>query len=149
MTKDPNAIFTDFVARKKLKMTPQRRRILEVFLAEQGHVTSEELYQKVKREYDTIGQATVYRTLKLLADSGLAKAVEFGDGAMRYEILYGQSHHDHLICEVCGVNVEVVDPSIERLQEDVARRHGFRLTAHKLYLYGICPDCQKKAAGNL
>ncbi|MEL7638962.1 MAG: Fur family transcriptional regulator [Solidesulfovibrio sp.] len=149
MTKDPNAIFTDFVARKKLKMTPQRRRILEVFLAEQGHVTSEELYQKVKREYDSIGQATVYRTLKLLADSGLAKAVEFGDGAMRYEILYGQSHHDHLICEVCGVNVEVVDPSIERLQEDVARRHGFRLTAHKLYLYGICPDCQKKAAGNL
>ncbi|WP_428563138.1 MAG: Fur family transcriptional regulator [Solidesulfovibrio sp. DCME] len=149
MTKDPNAIFSDFVARKKLKMTPQRRRILEVFLAEEGHVTSEELYQKVKQECDSIGQATVYRTLKLLADSGLAKAVEFGDGAMRYEILYGQSHHDHLICEVCGVNVEVVDPSIERLQEEVARRHGFRLTAHKLYLYGICPDCQKKAAGRL
>lgn len=147
MTKDPNAIFADFVARKKLKMTPQRRRILEVFLSEEGHVTSEELYQKVKGQYDSIGQATVYRTLKLLADSGLAKAVDFGDGAMRYEILYGQSHHDHLICEVCGVNVEVVDPSIERLQEEVARRHGFRLTAHKLYLYGICPDCQKKAAG--
>ncbi len=148
MSKDPNAIFADFVARKKLKMTPQRRRILEVFLSEEGHVTSEELYQKVKRQYESIGQATVYRTLKLLADSGLAKAVEFGDGAVRYEILYGQSHHDHLICESCGVNVEVVDPSIERLQEEVARRHGFRLTAHKLYLYGICPDCQKKAAGN-
>ena len=147
MSKDPNAIFADFVARKKLKMTPQRRRILEVFLGEEGHVTSEELYQKVKSEYDSIGQATVYRTLKLLADSGLAKAVEFGDGAMRYEILYGQSHHDHLICESCGVNVEVVDPAIERLQEEVAKRHGFRLTAHKLYLYGICPDCQKKASG--
>ncbi len=147
MTKDPNAIFAEFVSRHNLKMTPQRRRILEVFLSAEGHITSEELYQKVKREYDTIGQATVYRTLKLLADSGLAKAVEFGDGAVRYEILYGQSHHDHLICEVCGVNVEVVDPAIERLQEEVARRHGFRLTAHKLYLYGICPDCQKKAAG--
>ena len=89
-------------------------------------MTSEELYQKVRRNYDGIGQATVYRTLKLLADSGLAKAVEFGDGAMRYEILYGQSHHDHLICESCGVNVEVVDPAIERLQEEVAKRHGFR-----------------------
>uniref|UniRef100_I2PWS8 Ferric uptake regulation protein n=1 Tax=Desulfovibrio sp. U5L TaxID=596152 RepID=I2PWS8_9BACT len=149
MTKDPYAIFSDFVARKKLKMTPQRRQILHVFLAEEGHVTSEELYQKVKRDSSSIGQATVYRTLKLLADSGLAKAVEFGDGAMRYEILYGQTHHDHLICEECGVNVEVVDPAIERLQEEVARRHGFALTGHKLYLYGLCPDCQKKRAGGL
>ncbi|HWQ09998.1 MAG TPA: Fur family transcriptional regulator [Holophaga sp.] len=142
--KDPYAIFADFVARKKLKMTPQRRQILDVFLAEQGHLTSEELYQKVKQGHASIGQATVYRTLKLLADSGLAKAVEFGDGAVRYEILYGQTHHDHLICEECGVNVEVVDPSIERLQEEVARRHGFALTGHKLYLYGLCPTCQKK-----
>ena len=148
MSKDPYTKFAEFIARKKLKMTPQRRRILEVFLSEEGHVTSEELYQKVRRNYDGIGQATVYRTLKLLADSGLAKAVEFGDGALRYEILYGQSHHDHLICESCGVNVEVVDPAIERLQVEVAKRHGFKLTGHKLYLYGICPDCQKKAAGN-
>jgi Fur family ferric uptake transcriptional regulator len=145
--KDPYAIFTDFIGRKKLKMTPQRRQILDVFLAEEGHVTSEELYQKVKPAYPSIGQATVYRTLKLLADSGLAKAVEFGDGAVRYEILYGQSHHDHLICEQCGVNVEVVDPAIERLQEEVAKRHGFKLTAHKLYLYGLCPNCRKKNAG--
>ena len=148
MSKDPYTKFAEFIARKKLKMTPQRRRILEVFLSEEGHVTSEELYQKVRRNYDGIGQATVYRTLKLLADSGLAKAVEFGDGALRYEILYGQSHHDHLICESCGVNVEVVDPAIERLQEEVARRHGFALTGHKLYLYGICPECQKKRAAS-
>lgn len=147
MTKDPYAIFADFVVRKKLKMTPQRRQILDVFLAEEGHVTSEELYQKVKRDYASIGQATVYRTLKLLADSGLAKAVEFGDGAMRYEILFGQTHHDHLICEECGKNVEVVDPAIERLQEEVARRHGFALTGHKLYLYGLCPECRAKRPG--
>lgn len=146
--KDPYALFSDFIARKKLKMTPQRRQILDVFLSEEGHVTSEELYQKVKRDYASIGQATVYRTLKLLADSGLAKAVEFGDGAVRYEILYGQSHHDHLICEECGVNVEVVDPAIERLQIEVANRHGFKLTGHKLYLYGLCPACQKRSTSS-
>ena len=146
LMKDPYAIFAEFIARKKLKMTPQRRQILGVFLSEEGHVTSEELYQQVKQACPSIGQATVYRTLKLLADSGLAKAVEFGDGVVRYEIFYGQSHHDHLICEQCGVNVEVVDPAIERLQEEVARRHGFSLTGHKLYLYGLCPDCQKKKA---
>jgi Fur family transcriptional regulator, ferric uptake regulator len=144
--KDPNVIFSEFIAHQQLKMTPQRRRILEVFLTGQGHVTSEELYQKVKRDSPSIGQATVYRTLRLLADAGLAKAVEFGDGVVRYEILYGQTHHDHLICEQCGANVEVVDPSIERLQEEVASRHGFALTGHKLYLYGICPECLKKRA---
>ena len=90
---------------------------------------------------------TVYRTLKLLADAGLAKAVEFGDGAVRYELLYGQVHHDHLICEQCGINVEVVDPAIEKLQEQVAARHGFALTGHKLYLYGLCPECLKKRPG--
>lgn len=142
--KDPNVIFSEFITRQKLKMTPQRRQILESFLSEQGHVTSEELYQKVKQDNPAIGQATVYRTLRLLADAGLAKAVEFGDGAVRYEILYGQTHHDHLICEKCGANVEVVDPSIERLQEEVASRHGYALTGHKLYLYGICPECLKK-----
>jgi len=142
--KDPNVIFAEFIARQKLKMTPQRRRILEVFLAGEGHITSEELYQKVRRGNPTIGQATVYRTLRLLAGAGLAKVVDFGDGVLRYEILYGQSHHDHLICEACGANVEVVDPSIERLQEEVASRHGFALTGHRLYLYGICPECQKK-----
>jgi len=142
--KDPNVIFAEFITRKKLKMTPQRLRILEVFLAGKGHVTSEELHQKVKCTSPNIGQATVYRTLRLLADAGLAKAVEFGDGVVRYEILYGQSHHDHLICQECGANVEVVNPAIERLQEEVAARHGFALTGHKMYLYGICPECQKK-----
>ena len=139
-------VFSEYLAAQKLKVTPQRMIILQVFLDNEGHVSSEELYDEVRRVDSSIGQATVYRTLKLLADSGLAKGVEFGDGAMRYEILYGQTHHDHLICEACGVNVEVVDPAIEQLQEEVARRHGFTLTAHKLYLYGLCPECRKKRA---
>ncbi|MDQ7831067.1 MAG: Fur family transcriptional regulator [Desulfovibrionaceae bacterium] len=141
--KDPLAVFSDFVAKKRLKMTPQRRHILDVFLASEGHLTAEELYRKVKEANPFIGQATVYRTVKLLADSGLAKGVEFGDGVVRYEVKYGQTHHDHLICERCGRNVEVVDADIEKLQEEVAARHGFVLTGHKLYLYGVCPDCRK------
>ena len=142
-TKDPLAVFADFVSKKRLKMTPQRSHILDVFLTTEGHLTAEELYRKVKEANPAIGQATVYRTVKLLADSGLAKEVEFGDGVVRYELKYGQSHHDHLICERCGRNVEVVDADIEKLQEEVAARHGFVLTGHKLYLYGVCPDCRK------
>ncbi len=142
--KDPLAVFSDYIAGKRLKMTPQRKRILEIFLESKGHLTAEDIYRNIKETYDSIGQATVYRTMKLLAESGLAKAVEFGDGAIRYELKYGQDHHDHLICERCGVNVEVVDSEIEALQEKVAAANGFVLTGHKMYLYGLCPACRAK-----
>lgn len=143
--KEPQAVFAEYLARKSLKMTPQRRLILEVFLSEEGHLASEDLYNKVKREDRSIGQATVYRTLKLLDESGLAKAVHFGDGVTRYEKKYGADHHDHIICEVCGKTLEVVDERIEKLQDELARQHGFELTGHKMYLYGVCADCRAKA----
>ncbi len=145
--KDPYAVFSEYIAGKRLKMTPQRRRILEIFLEADGHLTAEDLYRKIRDASEAIGQATVYRTMKLLAESGLAKGVEFGDGAVRYELKYGQDHHDHLLCERCGKNVEVVDPDIERLQEKVAALHGFVLTGHKMYLYGLCADCRKADSG--
>jgi len=141
--KDPQSVFAEFLSRRKLKMTPQRRLILDTFLAAAGHLASEELYELVKRQDKSIGQATVYRTLKLFSESGLAKEVHFGDGVTRYERKYGADHHDHLICDRCGVNVEVLDERIEALQEDLARSHGFELTGHKMYLYGICAKCRK------
>jgi Fur family ferric uptake transcriptional regulator len=79
-----------------------------------------------------------------LAEAGLAKAVNFGDGVTRYEFCYGLPHHDHLICERCRRNIEVVDDDIERLQEELAKKHGFTLTRHKMYLYGVCPECRDK-----
>lgn len=124
-----------------MKITPQRQLILDVFLKEEGHPSPEELYLRVKHLDKTIGQSTVYRTLKLLNESGLAREYQFGDGLTRYEPLYGQQHHDHLICERCGTTIEVVDEAIEKLQEELAARHGFQLTAHRMYLYGICPAC--------
>jgi Fur family ferric uptake transcriptional regulator len=142
--KEPQAVFTEFLARKNLKMTPQRRLILDVFLGEEGHLASEDLYNKVKAQDKSIGQATVYRTLKLLSESGLAKEVHFGDGVTRYEKKYGSAHHDHILCERCGATLEVVDEHIERLQEELAKAHGFVLTGHKMYLYGICPKCRGK-----
>lgn len=143
--KEPQAVFTEYLAKTNLKMTPQRRLILDVFLRDEGHLASEELYHKVKEEDKSIGQATVYRTLKLLSESGLAKEVHFGDGVTRYEQKYGSAHHDHIICERCGKTLEVMDEDIERLQEKLAAAHGFELTGHKMYLYGVCADCRAKA----
>jgi Fur family ferric uptake transcriptional regulator len=142
--KSPKEVFADYLACKRLKMTPQRALILDVFLKAEGHLTSEDLYERVKRRDKSVGQATVYRSLKLLADSGLAKEVHFGDGVTRYERKYGHEHHDHLICDLCGKNLEVVDEQIEALQEALAKRHGFDLTGHRMYLYGVCPGCRKR-----
>lgn len=138
----PLEVFAAYLAANRLKITPQRRLILDIFLAEPGHVSSEELYAKVKRRDQAIGQATVYRTLKLLAECALAQAVSFADGITRYEPHFGVEHHDHLICEACGRTIEIVDPVIERRQEELAAKYGFSLSRHKMDLYGLCPDCR-------
>lgn len=139
---DPHVSFQAYLKNKRLKVTPQRRLVLDVFLSSHGHLSTEELYEKVKTIDPSIGQTTVYRTMKLLADSSIAREVHFGDGLARYENMCGASHHDHLICESCGRNIEVVDSDIEQLQEQLAVRHGFVLTSHRMYLYGLCPDCR-------
>lgn len=139
----PHEAFTAYLVEHRLKITPQRRLILDIFLLEPGHVSSEELYAKVKRRDASIGQATVYRTLKLLAGCGLAQAVSFADGITRYEPHFGVEHHDHLICESCGRTIEIMDPVIERRQEELAAKYGFTLARHKMDLYGTCQDCRK------
>jgi Fur family ferric uptake transcriptional regulator len=142
--KTPQDVFADYLSGKSLKMTPQRRLILDTLLKQSGHLSSEELYAKVKKRDSSIGQATVYRTLKLLNESHLIEPLDFADGVTRYEPCYGEQHHDHLICEQCGKNIEILDETIEHRQEELAAEHGFTLSRHKMYLYGICPECRKK-----
>ena len=141
---DPKHIFAEYIHRHSLKDTPQRRLIVDVFFKSAKHLSSEELYTQVRAADSGVGQATVYRTLKLLCDAGLAKEMHFGDGSARYEPVSDDTHHDHLICNNCGKNIEVVDEDIERLQEALAQRHGFVLTSHRMYLYGVCRDCRGK-----
>jgi len=141
---EAQSLFQDYLVKHRLKVTPQRKRILEVFLRSEGHFSAEDLYHRVRKKDSTVGQATVYRTLKILHDCGIAREVHFGDGVTRYEHMVGHEHHDHLICDRCGKNLEVVDPEIEALQERLAKKHGYTLTGHRMYLYGVCPDCQKK-----
>lgn len=140
----PQEVFADYLAAQNLKMTPQRRLILDTLIKHDNHVSSEELYAKVKKRDKSIGQATVYRTLKLLNESGLIEPLDFADGVVRYEMSYGESHHDHLICENCGENIEILDEVIETRQEEIAVHHGFILKRHKMYLYGICGNCRKR-----
>ena len=137
--------FNKFIAAQGLKNTSQRNLIADVFFKTEGHLSTEELYEKVKVKDSSIGQATVYRTMKLLCESELAKEVHFGDGLARYELDNDKhDHHDHLICSSCGTTIEVLDELIEQRQNALAQQHGFVLTSHRMYLYGICPNCRNK-----
>jgi Fur family transcriptional regulator, ferric uptake regulator len=132
-----------YIARAGLKTSRQRELIADVFFTVGGHVSVDELLAAVHQHDRGVGQATVYRTMKLLTIAGLAVARQFGDGQARYELATDHDHHhDHLICVRCGRIVEFVEENIERLQDNVARLHGFVVTHHKMELYGVCPACQ-------
>ena len=133
--------FSEYAAKQGLRSTRQRDVILDIFLSTHQHLSVEELYLKVKASHAGIGFATVYRTLKLLVEAGVAREMTLKDGQARYEHVLAGEHHDHLICTGCSTIVEFEDETIERLQADIAARHGFRITSHRLELYGLCPAC--------
>ena len=138
-------VFLRHIQRAGLKRTAQRDLILEVFLRTEEHLSSEDLYRLVQREDPAIGQSTVYRTLKLLTDAGLAREVRFGDGRTRYEHNYKHPHHDHMICTVCGTTIEFFSAELEAIQDAIVAGHKFRPTQHSLRIFGVCAQCQRKA----
>ena len=144
MQKSPEQVFVEFLKENGMSMTPQRKVIVETFLDTEGHFTAEQLYMLVRQKAPDVGQATVYRALRLLVDSGLADSMDTGDGGALYEHAYGHDHHDHLICVVCDKKVEIFDAAIERRQEEVAEAHGFELTRHRMLLFGVCAECATK-----
>jgi Fur family transcriptional regulator, ferric uptake regulator len=125
-------------------MTREREVVLEAFLRLERHVTTEELLAEAKRIDPEIGQATVFRNIKILAEAGLARKACQDDGASSYEHAFKHPHHDHLICLGCGKIVEFRDEAIERAQDGVFERHGFLPAEHRLELRGYCPKCAKK-----
>lgn len=137
-------IFEDYLRSKGLKLTNQRRIILDVFLKTGKHLSVEDLYQLVKKKDSTVGQTTVFRTLKLLCETGIAGEVDFGERRMRYELKYGHEHHDHLVCLKCGQYIEAMDPKIEKLQEKLCERFGFVPQKHRMEIFGVCKACQRK-----
>jgi Fur family ferric uptake transcriptional regulator len=134
-------ILEDYLTTKNLKHSQQRKEILDIFLKIDRHLTAAQLYKIAQKKYPGVGYATIYRALKLFCECGLCRELKFGDGTARYEHLYGHKHHDHLICTRCGKFVEVVDAEIERLQEGLAKQHGFYPQGHRMELYGVCKKC--------
>src|SRR5450755_4475826 len=120
-------LLQSYMVKKGLRSTDQRRLIVETFFHAQHHVSIEDLLALVRSQDARVGYATVYRTLKLLTECGVASERRFGDGLTRYELADDTSHHDHLICVECGDITEFEEPRIEALQDSIAKRYGFEL----------------------
>lgn len=133
------SLLRDHLAKHQLKLTRQREHILSTFL-KMEHITAEQMYRMLAKRDPHIGLATIYRTLNLFCEAGLAQARHFGTQT-QYDNISHKGHHDHLICTDCGKIVEFENCDIERLQEEVARRNGFTIKTHKLELYGLCSNC--------
>jgi Fur family ferric uptake transcriptional regulator len=135
-----------YIQDRRLNTTAQREAIVEQFLRTRDHISIDELLNKVRKRQPRVGYATVYRTLKLLVDSGLAVERQFGDGQARFEVV--GDHHDHLICVKCGLILEFEDDEIEQLQDRIAQRlGGFTVLRHRHELYGLCPKEAGDAGG--
>ncbi|MDH4182799.1 MAG: transcriptional repressor [Nitrospinota bacterium] len=136
--------YHEHLARHGLKSTVQRDIIIGEFLRVKGHLSVDELHSRLRVSHSSIGLATVYRTLKILSDAGLAHERRFKDGYTRYEYIGpDNTHHDHIVCVACGLVVEFENHEIEKLQQREADKYHFKMLDHKFEIYGICRECQK------
>lgn len=134
-------------AEKGMRMTDQRRVIARVLSSAKDHPDVEELHRRASEIDADISIATVYRTVRLFEEAGILKRHDFLDGRSRYEQAT-EEHHDHLIDMKSGEVIEFVSVEIEALQEEIARKLGFRLIGHRLELYGVrLADGEAEAAG--
>ncbi|MCT8972140.1 Fur family transcriptional regulator [Microbaculum marinisediminis] len=133
---DESNLIEDQCQARGMRMTEQRRVIARVLSQSADHPDVEELYKRASAIDPRISISTVYRTVKLFEDAGILARHDFGDGRSRYEQVPDE-HHDHLIDLKTGKVIEFRDEEIERLQEAIARKYGFRLVDHKLELYGV------------
>ncbi|MGH7821120.1 MAG: Fur family transcriptional regulator [Candidatus Binatia bacterium] len=136
--------FQQWLKERGLKATSQRDDIARVFFRSDRHISVEELYAEVRKVNPRVGYATVYRTLRLLKECGLAVERHFNDGEARYERTESEKRpHDHFICERCNRIVEFASPENEAIHQSIARKLGFVITRHRLELYGICRECRE------
>jgi len=128
-----------------MRQTGPRRTVAEVFfqIAPDEHLGLDEIHRRARKRDRRIGYATVYRTMKLLAELGLALERRFGDGAVRYELAVGGAHHGHLICTNCARIVEFEEHRIETLEKQIARDAGFSIQSHRHEIYGLCDRCRR------
>jgi Fur family ferric uptake transcriptional regulator len=138
---DAAARFSRFLASNRLRLTRERRTILEEMLQIRGHFDADSLLARFRSRGSAVSRATLYRTLARLVEAGLVHKIEMAAGQAQYEVMVGRHHHDHMICLECGRIVEFESRDIERLQIEICRRKGFHMTGHMHQIRGLCAAC--------
>jgi len=136
--------FRRYLREHSLPVTTQREVVAEVIFASPGHLSADDVERRLQERGARVGKATVYRTLDLLAQSGMVSQRDFGEGFRRYERAPGRAHHEHLICVRCGKVIEFVNERLERMKALIAEEYGFRHHHHRLEIFGTCPECQQQ-----
>jgi Fur family ferric uptake transcriptional regulator len=142
--REEQRVLSEYLVQHGLKRSTQREVILDAFLRAGSHVSVEDLLRIVKRKDPAVGRTTIYRTLKLFQEAGLASELLVGAEA-RFEPLWNRDHHDHLVCVYCGEIIEFQSPEIENLQDRIANGLGFVIEGHRHTIFGRCQKCAHKA----
>lgn len=127
------------------RLTPVRTAIIEILEKSHEPRTTLELLQSLARLGFTANKTTVYRQLKALTEINIVQEVRFADRTIRYEIMGKNGHHHHLVCLHCSRIADVVFPTeLEKQEQIIRKKHGFKILQHSLEFFGICKKCQKK-----
>jgi Fur family ferric uptake transcriptional regulator len=136
--------FLDFLVRKNLRLTAQRRAIVETAFQTHQHFTADQLLEWSRQRDKSVSRATVYRTLPLLTESGLVREMDFGENHKFYDPNYAERpHHNHIICEDCGTIVEFESGEIKRLGAQISKRLGFAAKSHRLQITATCEEFRR------
>ena len=136
--------FLEFLARKHLRLTGQRRTIIATVFSTEQHFTAEELLKWARRRDKSVSRATVYRTLPLLTASGLVREMDFGKDQKYYDPNYAEHpHHNHIICLDCGKIVEFDSRKMVQIGNEISRRLGFAAKAHRMQIMAMCEEFRR------
>ncbi len=148
MSISPVQKFREYLTTKGKRLTAEREAIVEAIFAHHEHFDREQMVERLTstgtpREGKSVSRATIHRTIASLEEAGLIRKVARANDRAVYEHAYGYPQHDHMICERCGSLTEFVSPEITAALEEITMKHGFRMKAHRLEVYGICNECSK------
>ncbi len=144
MKKSYTEEFKNYLQKRGMKFTPERKIILDEVFSLRTHFDVERLYKKLHRYAKGISWATIYRTLPLLIESGLVREALRYKEKVSYEHTFGQQHHDHMVCIGCGKIIEFRDERIERLQDKICKKYKFTPVEHRLGIKGYCDKCKSR-----
>lgn len=137
-------IFKRYLVKKGLKFTPERELILEEVFSRHDHFDAEALFRVFYDRRENISRATIYRTLPLLVESGLAQEAMRCGERVCYEHIYGHKSHGHMICVECGKIIEFENKELENVKKKVCEEYGFKPAEFRFGIKGYCKDCLKK-----